>query len=184
LKMDDLSAFSVFGSNQEDLPELEVFEEGLGLFRVEFQCLMGTWISVQNLIRFGGRLRRIKMEAMLEDQEEISEELEDSIEDDEEWSWYPEAVCQRMKGMIRYSHKLLARSNWYARLANSTVYWDQRQGKNRIGITLEDAVIVKNYRISEPKKSNPSISKKQRIQKVKHQFDILDYDRMRVFTTE
>ena len=145
---------------------------------------MDTQSSNQNLIRFGGRLRRLKMEEVLETEKDDSEDIEETAEGEEEWQWTPETICKRMEGLTRFGHKLLTRSNWYPRLANSMIYWDQRQGRNSSGITLKDAVIIKNVQTSEPHFSDMVVSTRQSIQKTKHQFDIFDYDRMRVLTTE
>lgn len=184
IKIEDLSSFSIFGSKIENLPEHNVFEEGLSLFKNEYQHLMETPVSIQNLLRLGGRLRRLKMEAELEDQEETTEGIEAVIEDGDEWCWDSEAVCRRIKGIMRHSHKLMARSNWYARLANASIFWDQRRSKNKIGIALESGVIIKTFRILDSQNYNAPIAKQQSIQKIKCQLDIFDYDRLRVLTSE
>jgi DNA polymerase III subunit epsilon len=182
LVIEDLIGTILFGNKKEDLPELEIFNEGLNLFKTNFKFLTENQISVKNLIRFGGLLRRIKIEEALEEHEASIEEIEIITEDEGDWS--PVMVCKRIEGLTRFTHKLLSRSNWYARLANATISWEKRQSGKTNVIAFQHGVILKNYQISGVQDLINQEYFKINLQWVKRNFDIFDYDRMRVLTTE
>lgn len=184
MEIKDLAVYSLFGNKEEDLPDPDIFIEGLNLFNTKFKDFTANQISVKNLIRFGGLLRRMKMEAALEELDAPIEEIEDLTEDEVEWSWSPETVCQRMEGLTRYAHKLISRSNWYARLANATISWKNRENEKINVIRFQQGLISKRYQTLDAKNLIDQEYAKVNLWLVKRNFDIFDYDRMRVLTTE
>lgn len=171
------------------IPDQECFYEGIKIYQKEIEGLKFGTFKATTLIKLGTdlwqeRLNRIEVEKTQGDIDENEDKVDK--EDPEEWQWTPERVAHRFYGVVCYGVHMVRRGEWMRKLSESALSWDIKNTTHRDKHTI----IMRNAQLVHHKKTYGKIIKTTRtkyklstIQRM-NQFNISDYDRLRILTTE
>ncbi len=169
-------------------PDMECFLSGLLAFGEEYVCYTKPPVGLCHLMVWGTRFWNEKLEegeaAKDEGQAEgLSEEKEEA---EKERGWTPERVLKSIKRTIRLGAYQLRRARWFCRLSESALTWtkpdDEDGGKSMIVID-GGKVLFRGYDKSLDKGSLP-LHHARNLRERQIMFDLEQYDRMRIITTE
>ncbi|MCP5106925.1 MAG: hypothetical protein GY950_26310, partial [bacterium] len=121
----------------------------------------------------------------LEDAEADEAEAEEN-EIPEEWVWTPEAVAKSIEGIIRHGAHLIRRARWFCLLSESSLAWNtgETAGGSRRLLILRGGGVAHREDLAGKKKIPPPPGYLRPFPVRRQNFDVITYDRMRVFTTE
>lgn len=156
------------GSREPWAPALEIFRDGLQLFR-EAQGLTGG--SLAELLRVGGRLWR----AEAPPKDDAPEDVEPNV------IWTPEGVAHQMEKVVTRGAQLIRRSNWLCQLSEANVIWDPPTADRRL-LIIQGGQIM-DVRPLPQGVPAPERSERTRLER-QRDIDGKAYDQLRVLTTE
>ncbi len=168
------------------VPPGECFIEGLHVFFDEYRNVLGPRTDIYQVIQLGAVLWEEMLAQEVEDNENENDDAMDEDKEPEKWEWTPERVARRLKGVIRQGVHMIRRTEWFRRLSESSLLWDKKEAGNSTKnlLILKKACIESCLDLPEGAlmpippghKTSPGM-------RWKH-FNIADYDRLRILTTE
>lgn len=175
--IDDLyrQALSFFSPGRPG-PEPEIFAEGTARFLDQFAFFQRTDLSDGGWLNLGAYLWAYRIFVSAKKQNSQTP-APDSGE-----GWDEDKVCRLLAGAVRRAAHLVRRAAWFAQLREAAFGWQQEKDRWRW-------LFLKNAAISETQWQRQEVLwKKKAVPPApaarRHRFDIADYDRMRILTTE
>lgn len=176
----------MFGAGEYgDMPPPEIIDDGIGVFRDRYKDITGSNDVYARFIRIGKTLHAGVLDMSgIEENDDFGEAEADTSEAE---IWTPDRVARRIEGVIRQGAYSLRRARWFLRLSESIITWNQpnhNTDSDTYALVMSGSSVVWAgwLESTQDVPVNPDFSSS--MLKRLFAFGIVEYDRMRVLTTE